>query len=242
MKTTPFYAAFFLILMGCNNAEVISISEHDQEIMRHLSQYFDGRVHVKNGIRTVADSGADSEGYYRISLECEDLKSYYTSASVPASYCAWYCYSHLSETERNFFKTYTVQVPFDNQQKSVEYSAGELGMVLQAQPQLDSVSAYFVSGDYPTMQAKFIPEIQQDNRLSTFQKQLENMDVKYGKTKETKIRGFQILEMMKDSISENREYLVQFQLLQVRDSINLQLSATVSTHTLYGFIAGINFE
>lgn len=242
MKTSLFYAAFFLILMGCNNAEMISISEHDKEIMQHLSQYFDGRITVKNGTSTIADSGKDSEGYYRISVECEDLKSYYTSASVPASYCAWYCYSHLPETERNFFKTYTVQVPFDNQQKSVEYSAGDLGMVFQAQPMLDSVAAYFVRGDYPTMQAQFIPEIQQDNRISIFQKQLENMDIKYGKTKETKIRGFQILEMMKDSTSENREYLVQFQLLQVRDSINLKFSATVSTHTLYGFLAGINFE
>ncbi|MFN0177041.1 MAG: hypothetical protein ACKVU0_20535 [Saprospiraceae bacterium] len=207
--------------------------------MNELSAYYGAKVSVKKSFsKTIFDG--EEESFYRISLQCKDLKNYNPSVDIPASYCAWTCYSQLPESDRKLYNKYTVQFPFDNQQKSIDYTSDDLALVMQAKPQLDSVFAYYVRADYQSLEDKFIPEVKKDKRLPQFRKAIQNYDINYGRTTDMKIRGFQFMRFSQDSTSEFSERLVRFRVLQMREKKNLYTYVTVTTHTLNGFIVAID--
>lgn len=237
MKVLPFFTVFFLVLWSCNNPS-IEITPAEMEIMKAEASYFGGEVSVKKKL-FFTSSQDNSENTYKITLKCNDLKKNFASAALPASHCAWSFYSQMPEDMRNTFDHYMVELPFDNQQKTVEFSRADLETVMEAKPQLDSVTNYFISGDYLTMQKQFLPEVPRDKAFAEFQKEIEKLDAQYGRTKEVKIRSFEILEFKHDSISED---MVRFHVLQVRDKAKVKFSATVSLNAFSGFIGGLLFE
>jgi hypothetical protein len=240
MKTTLLFSLLLFILSSCKNTGA-EITEHEKQIMTELSEFFKGEVKIRKRIY-LDNADQKMENNYVVALNTKGLEKFYSNAEQPASYCAWYVYNQLPESDRKLFGQFTIELPFDNQQKIFDFKSEDLDMVLKAKTQLDSLNGYFLRGDYQTMKEKCIPYMQQDSSAAQLWKSVGIADSKFGRTKEVKLFSLRIMSFVMDSIHRTREPFVQFQMVQVRDKANMKFSAIVRPDTLNGFIAGMWFE
>ena len=241
MKNTAIILSVFSLLSVCSCQKIIKFSEKEWEIARGLAQYYRGEVSL--GKKVFYSSSSDvPEMDFRITLKCEDLKKYYAEPEAPASFCVWQFFTQLPENEKNAIKKYIVEIPFDSKLQVVEYDPAVLQRVFDAKYMLDSVSGYFIKGDYSEMKSRCRADLQKEKSLPNFLEFAQKADVERGKTKSIEIRGFQYYEVREDSESAFLPYLVEFHVLQQRDSTHNRLSIRIDPFSQDGFITGLSIR
>lgn len=240
MKNIAIILSAFSLFSICSCQKIIQFSEEETAIARELAQYYGGEVSF--GKKVFYSSGSDvPEMDFRITLKCEDLKKYYAEPEIPASFCVWQFYTQLPKNEIDAITKYIVEIPFDNKLRVLEYDPMVLQKVFDAKYMLDSVSGYFIKGDYRKMASSCRADLQKEKGLPEFWEFAKKVDAEHGKTKSIEIRGFQYYETRKDSESTFLPYLVEFHVLQRRDSTHNKLSIRIDPFSQDGFITGLNF-
>ena len=240
MRTSILFSVLLFILASCKNTGT-EITEHEKQTMTELAGFFKGEVKIRKRIY-LDNADQKMENNYVVALNTKGLEKFYSNAELPATYCAWYVYNQLPESDRMLFGQFTIELSFNDQKKIFDFKSEDLDMVVKAKTQLDSLNGYFLRCDYQTMKKKCIPNMQQDSSAAQLWKSVEKVDSEFGRTQEVKLFSIRIMSFVMDSIRRNREPFVHFQVVQVRDKANMKFSAIVRPDTLNGFIAGMWFE